>query len=285
MSVIPTRQVAAPELTTGTPRARWWPEVLVIVWLCWVYDLLANLTPLQRVSPYAHARSILGIEKFLHLDPELALNHWLAGHPNLGYWLSNYYDNAHFVVTVGLVGWLWWRHPGLYRPLRSALVLINVISFVIFWLYPMAPPRLLPGAHFIDVVAVTHAFGSWHTGALATHADELAAMPSLHLAWAAWSAYAGWLILRRRRWAALVWLYPFFTAVVVLATANHFLIDTIAGAIVTALSVAAALRWYGWREARIVIRELRPRSGNPVSEKLGGEDLASEDLARLDPPA
>ncbi len=58
-----------------------------------------------------------------------------------------------------------------------------MLAFVVFWRYPVAPPRMLPG--FTDVVASTHAFGSWHTGALASQANQLAAMPSLHIAWAA----------------------------------------------------------------------------------------------------
>ena len=70
----------------------------------------------------------------------------------------------------------------LYRPLRNSLVLVNVLGFVVFWRFPVAPPRMLDG--FTDVVASTHAFGSWHTGALASHANQVAAMPSLHMAWA-----------------------------------------------------------------------------------------------------
>ena len=45
---------------------------------------------------------------------------------------------------------------------------------------------------FTDVVAATHAFGSWHTGALASHANQLAAMPSLHIAWAVWCRSCVW---------------------------------------------------------------------------------------------
>ena len=66
---------------------------------------------------------------------------------------------------------------------------------LVFWLYPVAPPRMLAG--FTDVVASTHAFGSWHTGALASHANQFAAMPSLHMAWAAWCTLALWRATKR----------------------------------------------------------------------------------------
>ena len=89
-----------------------------------------------------------------------------------------------------MLGYLWWKRADIYRPLRNALVLVNVLAFIVFWFYPVAPPRMLKG--FTDVVASTGAFGSWHTGALASDANQLAAMPSLHMAWAAWCTLAVW---------------------------------------------------------------------------------------------
>ena len=246
----PRRGLPGPTSTTSTRvvrRPRWWPELLVIVWLCWVYDDIANLAPLRRQAAYAHARSILHLEQLAHLDPEAALNRWLAGHHTLALWVSNYYDNAHFIVTLGLVGLLWWRYPALYRPLRNGLVLINVVGLAVFWWYPTAPPRLLDPARYVDIVADTHAFGSWHTGTLATAANQLAAMPSLHIAWAAWSSLAMGRILGgyRNRWVLAVWLYPVVTTVAVLATGNHFLLDVVAGLGTMVLCTVIADRWPG----------------------------------------
>jgi hypothetical protein len=250
-------------------RPRWWPEILVIVWLCWVYDAITNLAPLRRHQAYAHARSLLHVEGILHLDPEAALNHWLAGHHTLALWVSNYYDNAHFVVTLGVVGWLWWRHPDLYRPLRTSLVLINVIGLFVFWRDPTAPPRLVDPHRYIDVVAATHAFGSWHHGTLATAANQLAAMPSLHIAWAVWSALAFWRVFCRHRWAQLVWIYPAVTALAVMATGNHYLLDVVAGVATAAVATVIADRWQGWWTARLAQRALQsPEPGSTSSRRL-----------------
>jgi hypothetical protein len=187
--------VALPSARTRTlpaavTRPRWWLDALVIVWLAWVYDIVANLAPLRQRAAVSHGEGLLHLERVLHVDPELALNRWLVAHHTLGTILSYYYDNAHFVVTFGLLGWLWWRRADLYRPLRNALVLVNVIGLVVFWLYPVAPPRMLRG--FTDVIASSHTFGSWHTGSLASAANQFAAMPSLHMAWAAWCALVLW---------------------------------------------------------------------------------------------
>jgi PAP2 superfamily len=217
-------------------RTRWWIEALAIAWLCWIYDAINDLAHLRLHTALVHGRGILALERTLHIDPELALDRWMAAHPSVGLLVSDYYDNAHFIVTLGLLGWLWWRRADIYRPWRNVLVLVNVLAFVVFWRYPVAPPRMLPG--FTDVVAATHAIGSWHTGALATHANELAAMPSLHIAWAVWCTLVAWRICARAWVRALALAYPFATAFAVLSTGNHYVLDLLGGLATIALSLA-----------------------------------------------
>ncbi len=224
-----TAGVAAPA------RTRWWVELLAIGWLLFLYDAITNMAPLRLSVALGNARGILHVEQVLQIDPELALDRWLASHHTLAAILANYYDNAHFVVTLGLLGYLWFSRADLYRPLRNSLVLVNVIGFVVFWRFPVAPPRMLDG--FTDVVASTHAFGSWHTGVLASQANQVAAMPSLHMAWAGWCALALWRISARRWVRAVAIAYPCMTALAVLATGNHFVLDIVGGLLALALSV------------------------------------------------
>jgi PAP2 superfamily len=217
-------------------RPRWWVELLTIAWLAWVYDAINNLAPLNHSVAFAHGRDLLSLEQTLHLTPEVTLNRWLASHQTLGTVLSNYYDNAHFIVTLGLLGWLWWKRADIYRPLRTALVLMNVLGLAVFWLYPVAPPRMLAG--FSDVVARTSAFASFHTGSLAHAANQYAAMPSLHMAWAVWCSLVMWKLSAKLwvRVAAIV--YPCLTCVAVLSTGNHYLVDVVAGVLTAVLAVA-----------------------------------------------
>jgi PAP2 superfamily len=219
-------------------RPRWWGELLVIAWLAWLYDIVTNLAPLQEKLALAHARDILSFEQSLHIAPELALNRWLVAHQALATILSYYYDNAHFIVTFGLLGWLWWKRADIYRPLRSTLVLINVIGLIVFWRYPVAPPRMLVADGFTDVVAASGTIGSWHTGSLASDANQLAAMPSLHIAWAVWCSFALWQISPRTWVRALALVYPCVTAFAVLATGNHYVLDLIGGLLTFALALA-----------------------------------------------
>jgi hypothetical protein len=247
---------SAEGITPAPKRTRWWVEALAILWLLWIYDLINNLAPLRRHVAIAHAQSILDLERSLHLSPELTLDRWLAGHQTLALLLSYYYDNAHFIVTFGLLVWLWWKRADLYRPLRNMLVLVNVIGFAVFWLYPVAPPRMLPG--FTDVVAASGAIGSWHTGSLASQANQYAAMPSLHIAWAVWCTLAVWQITRRPWARVLAVLYPCVTAVAVLATGNHFLLDLVGGLVAIAVSVAIV-----WMISELTKRSRQKGAGSP----------------------
>jgi hypothetical protein len=226
--------MTAPEVK----RPRWWGELLVIAWLAWLYDTITNLAPLREKLALAHGRGILSLEQELHIAPEAALNRWLAAHHTLGTLLSYYYDNAHFIVTFGLLGWLWWKRADIYRPLRSTLVAINVIGLAVFWLYPVAPPRMLSG--FTDVIASSHTFGSWHTGSLAADANQFAAMPSLHIAWAVWCTLVLWTLSTRTWVRVLALIYPCVTAFAVLATGNHYVLDLFGGLATFALALVLA---------------------------------------------
>lgn len=244
-------------------RPAWYGEALVILWLTWLYDAINSLPAMREKAAMAHAAAVLHLERILHIDPELAMNHWLYHHPLLGLLAGDFYDNMQFVVTFGVVAWLWWRHPREYRPLRNTIVIVNLIGFAVFWLWPMAPPRLLPAAHEYDIVAITHAFGGWQSGVLAKAANQFASMPSLHMAWATWSAYSVWYVFRRHRAANLVWLYPVLTLLDVLATANHFVLDCAAGVATTAVAAVAgfalhraATRWKLRRQADDPDRQL-----------------------------
>jgi hypothetical protein len=241
---LPAGESAGSEQT----RPRWWGELFVVAWLAVLYDTVTNLAPAREALALAHGRALLSFEQSLGIDPELALNRWLSHHQTLGAIASYYYDNAHFVVTLGLLGWLWWRRADIYRPLRDALVAINVLGLLVFWLCPVAPPRMLVGSGFSDVVAASHTFGSWHTGSLAADADQFAAMPSLHLAWAAWCGLVIWR-LSSRRWArALAVLYPCSTTLAVLGTGNHYLLDVLAGLATCAAAVGLVRLASVWRE-------------------------------------
>jgi membrane-associated phospholipid phosphatase len=127
--------------------------------------------------------------------------------------------------------YLWF--PQFYRAARNSLVLTNVVGMTVFVLLPVMPPRLLPEGGFIDSVADA-GFGHNHGGPI--EPAQFAAMPSLHLAWATWVAVVAFFMLRGKPYRVLVFIYPVLTTVAVVSTANHYVMDAVAGA---ALAVSA----------------------------------------------
>ena len=241
-------------------------QVALTLLVIFGYDAVNNLAAKRALSAVGHGRDILRFEQGIGLDPERALNRWLAVHRSLGTFANYFYDNAHFVITFGLLAALWWWRPERYRYLRDALFAVNVVGLIVFWALPVAPPRLI-GLGFVDTVDAFRTVGSFHSGALAADANQFAAMPSLHLGYAIWSTLAILALVRGRRgWAAAVcrwvaWAYPVLVALTVMATANHYLADAVAGLAATGvgLAVATALqrvhtRWQAWRIARVLGR-------------------------------
>jgi PAP2 superfamily len=218
-------------------RAPLWLEFAVVGWLFWLYDVINDFAPERRALALRHALGLLSFEHSLGINLERTVNHWLSLHTVLAFIGTYYYFFAHALVTFTVLAILWWRRPAPYRRMRTELVLINLIAFVVFWRYPLAPPRMLPQLGFKDIVASSHAVVSWHSAALAHDADQFAAMPSLHIAWASWCALAIWRMSSRRALRALALVYVAVTAFFVIATGNHYLVDVLAGATTMLLGV------------------------------------------------
>jgi hypothetical protein len=200
-------------------------ELLVVLGLLVVYDWVAAQSRATPASAYAHGRAMLGLSPW---GVEKAADHWLAGVGWLQDPSSYYYDLAHVDVTLVVLVVCWWWRAEVYRRARNALVLINLVGLVVFFLYPVAPPRLLPDGGFIDIVANSGTWGAAN-GAV-QHPNEYGSMPSLHTAWAVWVALTVMAMTPRLTWRVLGWLHVTVTVVVVIITGNHYLVDLVAGA-------------------------------------------------------
>ena len=207
-------------------------ELLVVLGLVVVYDRVRDVATTRADLAVRNAARILSWESRAGVDLEHRLNAALAGHLTLQSAAAWYYQLAHLSVTLTVLLWCYWRRPALYRASRNALVLINVAALAVFWLCPVAPPRLLPGAGFVDSAVVSGVAER----ATTVSPDLYAAMPSLHLAWATWVALLVVRATGNRVARALAYLHVALTSVVVLATANHYVLDLAAGCL---LAVAA----------------------------------------------
>jgi PAP2 superfamily len=212
---------------------------LIVAWLIWLFDAVNNLAPVRQGLAERDGQSVLNLERSLHLAPEHALNTWLANRSGLNQIVVFWYENVHIVVTLAVFGWLWWRRADRRGVLRATLVIVTLIALAVFWSFPVAPPRMLPGG-YVDLVAVAHGLTPWPLGATALHSNQLCSMPSLHVAWATWCSLVVWRMSRRRWLRGVALVYPFLTSYAVMATGNHYLADAVAGAACT-LAVFFAL--------------------------------------------
>ncbi len=226
--------------TRARSRRRWlWLLDAALLGLFYsIYTLVRNTVPSERQEALRDARAIFGAENRLHLDPEHAMNSWTAAHPVVANIADYYYAIFHFAVVIAVLSWLYWRRREVARRWAAAWYVMNLVGLLGFWLYPTAPPRLLPGAGFVDTVVRFHTWGSWGDSGVASASNQFAAFPSLHEGWALWAAIAI-AANARRRWVRIAAFgYPVATALVVLATANHFLIDVAAGVATCAIGFA-----------------------------------------------
>jgi membrane-associated phospholipid phosphatase len=235
MFAIPLRAAAtgAARLRSALPRGpRDLVRQIVIVSLFDIaYELSRVLATGGRGTALAHARSVVGAERSLGIFHELSVQRFALDAPGIVMDVANWtYFNAQLTVTFLFLLWAYLRHTDRYWTIRNTVIAADAIGLIGYLAYPTAPPRMFPRLGFTDTLngaAVNH-----HSGAIASLANPYAAMPSLHTAYALIFGVSG-VVLARRWWVRGIWaLYPGLVVFSIVATANHFILDAVAGAAV-----------------------------------------------------
>ena len=149
------------------------------------------------------------------------------------------YVIPHFLAVLGFLWWAYHRRPAAYPFARNVFYLSSLVSFVVFVMFPVAPPSAVPELAIINTMA-TYGPVSYEMGADPLR-NTVAAMPSVHIVYAA-IAGIGFAVLAKPWWIrTLAVLYIPLSVFVIVVTGNHFLVDA-AGAAVP-LTVAAPVAW------------------------------------------
>jgi PAP2 superfamily len=225
-------------------------QIIPIALLLWGLDDVARFRAGAAAAGRHNAVVVNSVSSTLDGGSTHLMNDWTVAHSAAALASSWYYILFQGAIT-GVVGAvILWRRVPTFSLHRNALVAITLLGLVAFWLYPVAPPRMLPGYH--DVIAVTiPAF----TSVVETNgAAQFASLPSLHIAWALWVAIALCTVVHKPVLRMLVWVYPFVTAADVLATGNHYMLDIITAPGLVVLGYAVAL-------APAFVRRLRHSHG------------------------
>lgn len=182
--------------------------------------------PRGRARAARNARRIEELERRLgvHVEPELQA--LLLDRPRLLRALSAGYVLPNVVLTVGSVMRLFFRRHPDYHRIRTAGLFAIAGPAVVFYLFPCDPPRKLD--HMVDTIRDGGL--DLESGLVVRLYNPIAAFPSLHMAFAVVTSAAVLADSRSPAVRAAALAYPGAVAFVVFTTANHFVLDAVAGA-------------------------------------------------------
>ena len=220
----------------------WWVEVLAILAFYGVYSVIRNLHGGgANIPPHAldHARQIISLERHLWMYHEETIQSWAMHFRPLILAANYFYGSFHFIVTIGAGIFLYRRYSDDYPRFRNTLAIATALALVGFTFYPLVPPRLLDvygiHTHFIDTLQRDPAFWSFDSGGVQNVSNQFAAMPSVHICWSTWCALALVPRLKSRTGKILAACYPLATLVVIVITANHYILDAAGGLVILAI--------------------------------------------------
>jgi hypothetical protein len=209
------------------------PAALEFAFVAALYSIwrMAKNLPLTRADgALERAHDIVAVQELLRLPSELSLQRFVLDHDWLAWFSAYYYAVAHVPGIVIFLVWLYARHRDVYPHWRNALAILTAFCLFIRFV-KVAPPRYLTDLGYVDVSALygIDVYGEAGSGV----SSQFAAMPSLHVAWAAVIAF-GALAASTSRWRWIGMAHLVMTMLVIAATGHHWWLDGI---------VALALLW------------------------------------------
>ena len=272
-----TRLRAALIAHHDTGSARSWTgfhwQVALLVPPALLYFVVRDLSAGQEAEAFENASSIVSLQKTLGLDWEATLQQrvldteWIISAVN---WIYIY---GHFPLLVTVLVLLFGLSKRDFVTLRNALVASGAVGLVCFALYPVAPPRLFAPDQFFDSLGELST--SYQILQNPKVTNQFAAVPSFHVGWNLLAAMAVWRATRFRPLKLLAATVPVLMMIAVLLTANHWVLDIVAGVAVAMVGVSGAKLF-----ERFIAPRLRP---GPVDTDAAIEaveiDLRSEQMA------
>lgn len=207
-------------------------NVSLLVLLFFAYSSVRSVTADEFTTAMLNATEVLRVQESLGLPSELSFQQAMIAQTGFLKAANIYYIAVHFPLTIAFLVWVWMNHRIQFNRVRNTLIAVTATGLIMHITYPLAPPRMIEG--FVDTA-------DWlgpdpYDTAISAAANQIAAMPSLHVGWAFLVALSMiWILKTRWRWLALV--HPVLTSAVVVVTANHYWSDAI---------VAVVLVVVGW---------------------------------------
>ncbi len=212
-------------------------EVPIIAGALLAYFLVRGLTEGSEALARANAADIIHLEKHLRLHWEPSAQGLIRDRQALVSLANWIYIWGHWPVIAASALWLFFRRPATYFLLRNAFLISGAIGLVIFITYPLAPPRLADPDLIDTVTRYSRAYRVFQPPAFV---NQYAAMPSLHFGW---NMLIGGGLARESPITAVRvfgWAMPAAMLLAVVLTANHYVLDVMAGAAVALIGLFLA---------------------------------------------
>ncbi len=192
------------------------------------YQIVRGLTIGDARDAFVNAIDLIRLQDAAGLAVEPSVQAWAFARDPLAQVASLAYLGLHLPVTAVFFVWLWRRRRTAYVPVRNVFLAANGLALVVYALYPVAPPRLVAASGLEDGLRTT-AGVDLHGGLLAGLFNPYAAVPSMHVAYAALIGWVVWRVADIRLLRLAGAAYPVVIVFTVVATGNHYVLDAIAG--------------------------------------------------------
>jgi hypothetical protein len=265
-------------------RTYWWKEALIMGVFYLIYSWARNQFGSANVSDDAvplqafnNALRVIRLERAMGLFHEETVQEWFLSYDWFIQFMNTYYGTMHFLITVAVFVILYRRRPDVFPQWRNTLAATTALAIVGFSLFPLMPPRLLdepcppkayggaciestmrsnpndgePSFGFVDTLKEYGGPWSFDSGTMEKISNQFAAMPSLHIGWASWCAFALWPLARKRWVRAAFLLYPALTLLCIVVTANHFWLDGVGGQLALGLGFLIGTGIHRFNQARL----------------------------------
>jgi membrane-associated phospholipid phosphatase len=255
-AVAPTGSALAASARRGLLR-----EAALVAFAIILYFGIRNLTAGSPAAAFANAGRLLDLERALGLAREEALQAAVTGTDALVTLANWVYIWGHWPVILSAAVVLYVHDRRRYVLLRNALFVSGALGFLFFALFPVAPPRLLPLELVDTVTEQSHAYRALQPPGLT---NQYAAFPSLHAGWNLLVGIVVFSATTRLAVRAFAVASPLAMAFAVVVTANHFLVDVVAGAVVVLVGLGVAVLLQRRETAATLVgRDSRPGRTSP----------------------
>ena len=213
-------------------------ELLVAAVGYLAYSLSCGAVHAHQALAFQNAGRVVGLERSLGLLVEQRLQAPVLSHTLVLQFWNAVYMWGHLPLVIAVALWLFAFHRSEYRVIRNAVLISGGLALLVFYAFPLAPPRLVPSLHLVDTAAMITPV--YDTVEPKVFFNPYAAMPSMHIGW---DLLMGIGLLWCARYRAVKWvgaLLPLAMLVAVVVTGNHYVVDGIAGAAAGAAGLAAA---------------------------------------------